>query len=264
MTTSKNLRKNWTQNELIAAFNLYCKIPFGSIHHRNSRIVELANLIHRTPSAVAFKLSNFASFDPELKVRGIKGLKNASKKDAEIFDRFYENREDLAFESEIVLAGFEEKTVEEKHRKDLPDLESLKGEEKQRYVKTRVNQNFFRAMILSNYEGKCAITRIDISQMLFASHIVPWSQNIENRLNPANGICLSAHFDTAFDKGLISFDNNYRLLLNPILKDNQLKAYYTNWFKQFEGVELKLPYKAKPGLEFLKWHREEYLNRSDI
>lgn len=259
MATSNKLRKNWSDKELIAAFNLYCKIPFGSIHHRNPKIIELAGLIQRTPSAVSFKLSNFASFDPELKARGIKGLKNASKKDAEIFDRFYENREDLAFESEIILADYEEKTVEEKHRKELPELESFIGEDKQRYVKTRVNQSFFRAMILANYEGKCAITGIDISQMLFASHIIPWSQDIENRLNPANGICLSAHFDTAFDKGLISIDNSYHLILNPILEENRSKPFFNNWFKQFEGLELKLPYKAKPGLEFLEWHRESFL-----
>jgi putative restriction endonuclease len=261
MKTSINIRKNWNQNELIAAFNLYCKISFGSIHHRNPRIIELSNLIHRTPSAVALKLSNFASFDPELKARGIKGLGNASKKDAEIFDRFYENREDLAFESEIILAGFEEKTLEEKHRKELPELENFIGEEKQRYVKTRVNQNFFRAMILANYEGRCAITGIDISQMLFASHIIPWSQDIGNRLNPTNGICLSAHFDTAFDNGLISFDNNYQLIINPILKDSQAKPYFSIWFKQFEGVSLKLPYKSRPRLEFIEWHREKYLNQ---
>lgn len=261
MTTSNSVHKNWTNKELIAAFNLYCKIPFGSIHHGNPRIVELANLIHRSPNAVALKLSNFASFDPELQARGIRGLKHASKKDAKIFDRFYENRENLAFESEIVLAGFEEKTVEEKHRQELPELENYKGEEKQRYVKTRVNQGFFRAMILANYDGKCAITGIDISQMLFASHIIPWSESAEHRLNPSNGICLSAHFDTAFDKGLISFDKNFRLILNPVLKENQSKPYFFKWFERFEGVALKHPYKAKPGLEFLEWHKKKYLNQ---
>ncbi len=261
MSSSTPLRRNWTQKELIAAFNLYCKIPFGSIHHRNPKLIELANLIHRTPGAVAFKLSNFASFDPELKARGIKGLKNASKKDAEIFEQFYSDREGLAFESEKVRAEFEEKTVEEKLRTELPELDNFAGEEKQRYVKTRVNQHFFRAMILANYDGKCAITGIDIPQMIFASHIIPWSKSTEHRLNPANGICLSAHFDAAFDKGLISFDSDYKLVLNQSLTENQEKPYYINWFKQFEGKTLNLPFKAKPELEFLEWHRKELSNQ---
>lgn len=257
MSTSTKKRRNWTQKELIAAFNLYCKISFGSIHHRNPKLIEFARLIKRTPGAVAFKLSNFASFDPELQVRGIKGLKNASKKDAEIFAQFYSNREELAFESEIALSEFEEKTIEEKHFYQLPDLENFSGQEKQRYVKTRVNQHFFRSMILANYDGKCAITGIDITQIIFASHIVPWSKNIEHRLNPANGICLSAHFDSAFDKGLITFDSNYQLILNSDLKENERKEYFFNWFKQFEGKKLTLPLKAKPKVEFLEWHREQ-------
>lgn len=250
------MRRNWNDQELVVAFNLYCKIPFGTIHHRNAKIIELANLINRTPNAVALKLSNFASFDPELQARGIRGLQNASKKDAEIFDRFYFDRETLAFESEIQRASFENRTIEEKYK--ITDLGDLKGEEKQRYVKTRVNQHFFREMILANYDGKCAITGIDISQMLFASHIIPWSESEKLRLNPANGICLSAHFDTAFDKGLISFDNDYHLVINQMLNENQKKNYFFQWFKQFEGINLNVPYKAKPKLEFLEWHRNRF------
>jgi len=54
-------RDNWTREQLILAFNLYCKLPFGRLHHRNPQIIELAGMIGRTPSAVAWKLSNFAS-----------------------------------------------------------------------------------------------------------------------------------------------------------------------------------------------------------
>ena len=177
MDISAQPRRNWTQKELIAAFNLYCKITFGSISKSNPKIIELARLIGRTPSAVGLKLSNFASFDPELKARGIKGMKNASKKDGEIFELFYHDREELAFESERIRADYEEKTIEEKLYHQLPELENFSGEEKQRYVKTRVNQHFFRGMLLANYNGKCALTGIDIPQMVFASHIIPWSKN---------------------------------------------------------------------------------------
>lgn len=186
-------------------------------------------------------------------------MPNASKKDGEIFEQFYSDREDLAFKSELIRAEYEEKTIEEKLHHELPELENFIGEEKQRYVKTRVNQYFFREVILANYDGKCAITGIDIPQMIFASHIIPWSKNKEQRLNPANGICLSAHFDMAFDKGLISFDSDYKLILRPILKENDTKLYFPYWFQQFEGVQLNLPLKAKPEMEFLEWHREQYI-----
>jgi hypothetical protein len=57
-------RRFWTRNELIVAFNLYCKMRFGQLHRRNPQVIQLANQLGRTPSAVAMKLCNFAAFDP--------------------------------------------------------------------------------------------------------------------------------------------------------------------------------------------------------
>ncbi|WP_199269185.1 hypothetical protein [Polaribacter sp. L3A8] len=59
-------RRNWTREELIVAFNLYCKISFSKINYRHYLIIKLAEAIGRTPSAVAWKLVNFASLDPSL------------------------------------------------------------------------------------------------------------------------------------------------------------------------------------------------------
>jgi putative restriction endonuclease len=82
MRAGQNL---WSREELILAINLYCKLPFGRLHNRNPEIINLANLIGRTPSSVAYKLVNFASLDPSLKARGIKGASNASNLDREIW-----------------------------------------------------------------------------------------------------------------------------------------------------------------------------------
>jgi putative restriction endonuclease len=68
----KEGQKLWTRNELILAINLYCKLPFGRLHNRNPEIENLAKLIGRTSSSVAYKLVSFASLDPSLKARGIK------------------------------------------------------------------------------------------------------------------------------------------------------------------------------------------------
>lgn len=74
----------WTREELILAFNLYCKLPFGKMHKGNPEIIHLASLIGRTNSSVALKLGNLASLDPSLQARGIKGAQNTSKLDKEI------------------------------------------------------------------------------------------------------------------------------------------------------------------------------------
>lgn len=94
----------WTRDELILAFNLYCKIPFGTIHIRNPQIIALAKVLGRTPSAVSWKLANFASLDPSLKKRNIAGASHGSKLDAEIWNEFVSDWERLAFESEKLLA----------------------------------------------------------------------------------------------------------------------------------------------------------------
>jgi len=250
------LRRPWTRPELIAAFNLYCRLPFGKIHKGNTMVIKLAGLIDRTPSAVAYKLVNFASFDPVLQKRGIKGMANAARADREIFEEFYTSQEELAFESEKVLAQFEHQTIEQKYQHELPDLKYVAGEERTSYVKTRVNQHFFREMVLSNYNSSCAITGISIPALLVASHIKPWAVDQQQRLNPANGVCLSALYDKAFDRGLITIDTSYKVLLSQQVKEYTTKEFYMTHFGEVENQTILLPGKYLPNGDFLEWHRE--------
>ncbi len=95
----KKGQKLWTRNELILAINLYCKLPFGKLHKTNPEVILLANLIGRTPSSIAYNLVNFASLDPSLRARGIKGAVNASRLDKKIWEEYYQNWEELPYES---------------------------------------------------------------------------------------------------------------------------------------------------------------------
>ena len=218
-------RKLWSKEELILAFNLYLKTPFGKMHSTNKDVIYLAHLIGRTPNSVALRLVNFASVDPVLKERGVKGMDGGKKIVQPIWDEFFNNQEELIFLSEKILAEKENFTVEQKFEELFFDIKELKGEVKLREIKTRVNQNVFRQMVISNYTGKCAISGIDIPELLVASHIVPWSINEEERLNPENGICFSALYDKAFDKGLIAIDEQYKILLSKNIKKNKEAIY---------------------------------------
>jgi len=255
-------RKNWSRKELVAAFNLYLQIPFGQIHQSNPKIISLAKSIDRTPSAVGLKLSNFASFDPILQARGIKGMKNAAKADREIFHEFYTNQEDLAFESEKVIATLENTSIEEKHKENLPNLNLIQGKDRSSYIKARVNQHFFRSVVLSNYHTTCAITGISIPTLLIASHIKPWAIDKRNRLNPANGICLSALYDKAFDRGLITFDNEFKIVLSSNIKEYSTHEFYEKHFGDFINTKMKLPEKYLPNIEFLEWHQEHIFEKT--
>ncbi|MDD5209841.1 MAG: HNH endonuclease [Elusimicrobiales bacterium] len=131
-----------------------------------------------------------------------------------------------------------------------------KGEDALRQVKTRINQGFFRKMILNNYDTQCCITGLNIPDVLRASHIVAWAEDEENRLNPANGLCLSATYDTAFDRFLITFDENYRMLLHPRLEKYYSNRAFQDVFKSYEGRQLTMPKRFVPSQKFLDIHRK--------
>lgn len=250
----KTGQKLWTREELILAINLYCKIPFGKMHHGNPLIIEFANLIGRTPSSVAFKLGNLASFDPSLKERGIKGASNASKLDKEIWDEFYQNWDKTLIQSETLLATKSNSTIEKINHIELWDLPK-DGLEKERLVKTRVNQSIFRNIVLATYNSRCCITGIENNELLIASHIVPWSKDDKNRLNPMNGLCLNSLHDRAFDSGLITISpDDYTLKLSPALSSKTANSSIDCNFVAFENKPISLPDKFLPSKEFLDFH----------
>lgn len=245
----------WTREELILAINLYCKLPFGKMHKTNAAIIELAALIGRTPSSVALKLGNFASFDPTLKARGLKGASNASKLDKEIWDEFYNNWDSALLISEEMLAQKQHSTIEKINEIALEYLPK-DGKEKERLIKTRVNQSLFRKIVLATYNNRCCITGIAQTELLIASHIVPWSQNESLRLNPMNGLCLNALHDRAFDTGLIAIrPDDYCIILSDKLKQKKLMSagLETN-FIAYEHKQIILPDKFLPEPEYLEYH----------
>ncbi len=254
----KEGQKLWTRDELILAINLYCKMPFGKMHGRNPDIIEFAKLIGRTPASIALKLGNFASFDPTLKERGIKGASNASKLDKKIWDEFYNNWDAALIASEQLLANAKHTTIERLNKVEVADLPK-EGKEKERLVKTRVNQSIFRTVVLATYNNSCCITGINNQELLIASHIVPWSKDEKNRLNPMNGLCLNALHDKAFDSGLITIAaDDYTIKVSSKLKKKNVPESIEQNFLKLEGKSIHLPDKFLPAKELLKIHNDYF------
>jgi putative restriction endonuclease len=91
---------------------------------------------------------------------------------------------------------------------------------------------------------------------LIASHIKPWSQDEKNRLNPANGICLSATLDRAFDKGLISINKDFEVIFSNKLTRYSKEGFFETEIKRFENIRMNLPIKFLPGDEFIEYHND--------
>lgn len=254
-------RNLWTRDELILTLSLYLKLPFGKLDARTAEVKHLANIIGRTANAVSMRLVNYASIDPFHQNRGIKGLVGGRKQVEPIWSEFINNKSELLFESERILAEKEHTTIENKFSDILFDIQNLKGETKLREVKTRVNQDIFRQIVVANYSGKCALTGIDIPEMLIASHILPWSKNEDERLNPENGICLSSLYDKAFDKGYIGITEKYEVILSNQLKKNNKSIYYDRHFGFLSNSQLILPTKYLPNKMFLEYHMDTIFKR---
>lgn len=231
-------RKNWTRDELALALNLYCKLPFGKMDHRNPDVITLADYIGRTPSAVAMKLGNFAALDSSLTQ---KGLSSYSKLDREVWNEFFANETIILNTEETMERIASDNNTEQYEADDI----IITG-------KARLRQGFFRNSIMANYDWQCCITGIAIPEILIASHIVPWRTDKRNRLNPQNGLCLNALHDQAFDKGFISIDNGMRIMISKFIPRKKTYAFLLD----FEGKAMTLPKKFHPSSEFLQYHRE--------
>ena len=133
------------------------------------------------------------------------------------------------------------------------------GEDKVSMTKQRKGQDYFRRMILTNYGNCCALTGINIPQLLLASHIIPWADKShkKDRLNPCNGICLSALYDKAFDKGLITISpDDYTVQISSALREYVTQKYYEKHFGCISGKQMILPIEYKPNCDFLAYHRD--------
>jgi putative restriction endonuclease len=241
---------------LIIAFNLYCKIPFGSIDETNPVVIALANVLGRTPGALSWKLANFARLDPSLTARGVKGAPHGSKGEVEVWEEFNNNWDSLAFESERLLAQLTNQSVEELNELNEDELPK-EGRERERVVKVRVNQRFFRTTVLVSYESRCCITGLAIPSLLSASHIAPWSKDPNNRMNPRNGLCLSVLHHVAFDIGLITITPDFRVRVSSNLKESKSDEASNAFFGCYDDKPVRVPRRFLPDPVLLAWHNKE-------
>jgi putative restriction endonuclease len=261
--------RRWTRDELLVGLNLYHKLTFGQLHARQPAIVELAEKLDRGANSLAMKLCNFASLDPALKLRGIKGLEGASALDREVWTEFHGNLNQIAPASEEALRKLFR--VDDGAELEVLPREGIRVRkrppsgptETTASVKQRRGQEYFRDAVLNNFGGRCGVTQLGMRDLLIASHILPWGTHTTERLNVRNGLCLSRLHDAAFDRGLITFDDSLRLLLSPKLKTELSQRVVAESFGAYEGEPLRLPSDAVlPELAFLSEHRTRFRFKS--
>jgi hypothetical protein len=255
-------RGHWTSEQLKLAFHFYCQTPFGKLHSRNPQIIELAGLIRRTPDALAMKLVNFASFDPSITATGRRGLRGASARDREIWNEFHADWERLAVECEQLREYLSNERGRPPERRPVGDddfvLDDYSAETRRAMVQQRIKQDFFRRAVLASYRGRCCVSGVSDLRFLVASHIVPWRQDKANRLNPSNGLCLSAIHDKAFDKHLFSLTDDHRIVLSKSLKATK-DTFLQEVFWPVADHAIEIPERFLPDPDLVQKHRAEML-----
>ncbi|MFZ2281164.1 MAG: HNH endonuclease [Prosthecobacter sp.] len=259
-------RKNWTRHELLILLNVYHKLRFGQMHERQPTVITLAKKLERTAGSVAMKLGNLASLDPALKLRGIKGLSGASKLDEIMWQEFHGHLDETVPASEAALrelmkAGPDD-TVEVPTKQGIHVIKAPPSGPTTavKPQKIRLGHDYFQNAVVNNFAGRCGVTQLGIRGLLVASHILPWSTHESERLNVRNGLCLSRLHDAAFDRHLISFDDNLRLLLSKRLRSELPQRAVQENFAAYEGQTLELPTDSVlPDLAFMAEHRVKFM-----
>lgn len=124
-------------------------------------------------------------------------------------------------------------------------------------IKVRVGQGPFRDALMKRWGG-CSVTNCRRTDLLIASHIKPWSQceTLHERLGPSNGLLLTPNLDRAFDRGLISFDERFKILISPSLPDGVAMQI---------GIDRNMRLGDARGddlLPYMQWHREHLFGKS--
>lgn len=252
-------RKLWTHDELVLTLALYFQLPFGRLNRGTPEVKELGTLLGRGENSAALRLVNFAACDPYILETGRHGMASGASVCKPVWDEYANDKERLFREAAEIRARIQNQSIEDSLKIQPGDFV---GHVRETVIRQRIDQGVFRMMILNNYNDTCAITGINDKRLLIASHIIPWADREDTRLNPENGICLSALYDKAFDKGLITIrPDDYTIQVSPELRDHLTMAVYNEHFGKIENRQIILPEEHKPNASFLQYHAENLFIR---
>jgi hypothetical protein len=127
-----------------------------------------------------------------------------------------------------------------------PASRNLSATERAALIQARMGQGAFRQSLMALWRGRCAVTGCSIEAVLVSSHAKPWCDSTnQERLDPYNGLLLAASVDRLFDRGLIAFADDGRMVVASSVTDQDLRALGISPEARLTGVRKRhLPYLA--------------------
>lgn len=264
MEDLKDKAQNWNEDQITVVLYEYCRNPFGQFSSTKQFVKDLGNMLGRSPAAIVRKVGNLASFDPQMKERGVEGLAHTSKLDEVVWNKYYGHWDQLSYAAETIIAKLQKKSLEDSL--DIDTTSFPAGVERLRLIKQRINQSFFRKTVICSYNQMCCITGLNNPSLLEASHIVGWKQSEADRTNPQNGLCLNALLHKAYDENLLGISPDYIIHISDDFfgeKRNHVKESVIKYYMSFDGKKILLPSRFLPSKELLAAHFDNYIKRNN-
>jgi len=149
------------------------------------------------------------------------------------------------------------------NREELSEINEQQAdysiENRKMEIKARQKQSMFRAKVLGNFGHRCCVSDTIEENFLIASHIVPWAERIQSRLDPSNGLCLSYIYDKLFDEGYFSLRNDLRIIISKRTSD--LSKGIQDILISIEGEKIREPKIYPIANEYLEYHRTNKLKK---
>lgn len=136
-----------------------------------------------------------------------------------------------------LVGGFEQAVV------------SIGTTDREATVRQRLGQNVFREGRIALWRGRGAAAGLDVPELLRASHAKPWADcNDTERLDLFNGLLPAAHWDAAFDSGLVTVSPD-----GTVIASRALSGTAKGVLGPSGDMILKLQPEHGP---YMAWHRE--------
>ncbi|WP_417888214.1 HNH endonuclease [Zunongwangia sp.] len=180
------------------------------------------------------KLKELYFANSELYEKNVRGNRMYSR----AFDLYLEFLKDN-YESESISDDI----INTNNRKEITETE------RKNYVLSRIGQGIYRKKLI-DYWKSCSVTGIKEIPLLIASHIKPWKKSTDfEKLDVYNGFLLTPNLDKVFDIGLISFDNEGKIIISEFLDNYELFGIY-------ENMTIKISTEHQ---KYLEYHRKNIL-----
>lgn len=242
----------WTRDDFLVTLNLYLDDPEIEKRQDDDLVNEIAELMDRSPGSVSSRLGNFRALDPRVD----SGMENVGAPAQEIWDEYYGNEEELAWEAEFARerlnAGIIVDDVPGQGGSTRSGGEVTTGETTTTTTQ-RLGQQDFRKAVRDRYDDTCALCDVDEPGLLQAGHILDWSEFEESRGDPANGLLLCYTHHRAFDLNMFTLSSDYVVEVRPGLDTES--EFLNQTILRRSGRSLTFP-NDPPSAEYLERHNE--------